>query len=294
MKACYVTLVLVVLTGCARGADQGQPQPEQDLAVWTEFAALLEVAPFPGERIRPYQEGLHEANLRVLEIMRQQARWDEWKRTPEVFRVGQQVHYVLPLTFDSGTDTYSFSFLMDGRSWYFQHVEGIQLRLDNLGPLPVSEFPDLAEETKAWMRAEVDATRDVWLYRTVAEERGADVALAWLLDGAGYALAGRAWIPFVTPEQAFVLYACWEQSRLRGNSVTLELLKRDKAVIRMQPMWFQLYENSGHLRQQIQPAEYRRLFEARWMDRARHGGWSVDFSYDGSEVALHLERLSGG
>jgi hypothetical protein len=294
VKACNVVLVFMVLTGCARGVGQGVPQPEQDLTVWNEFAALLEAAPFPGERIKPYQEGLREATLRVLEVMRQQARWQEWTRTPEVFRVGQQIHYVLPLTFDSGTDSYSFSFLMEQGSWYLQHVEGIQLRLDNLGPLPVSEFPDLPEETKAWMRAEVDATHDVWLYRTIAAERGADVALTWLLDGAGYALAGRAWIPFVSPEEAFVLYACWEQSRLRGNSMTLELLQQDEAVIRMRPMWFQLYQISGHLRQQIEPAEYRRLFEARWRDRARHGGWSVEFSYDGNDVVLHLGRRSEG
>jgi hypothetical protein len=294
MKAWYLTLALVALTGCARGVAHGPPQSGQDLGVWTEFAALLEAASFPGERIKPYQEGLREANLRVLEIMRQQARWDEWRRPPEVFRVGQRIHYVLPLTFDSGTDTYSFSFLMEGGRWYFQHVEGIQLRLDNLGPLPVSDFPDLPEETKAWMRAEVDATRDVWLYKTIAAERGADAALTWLLDGAGYALAGRAWIPFVSQEQAFVLYACWEQSRLRGNKVTLELLQEDEAVVRMRSMWFQLYEISGHLRQQIEPGEFRRIFEARWRDRARHGGWSVDFRYDGNDVVLYLERLSDG
>jgi hypothetical protein len=60
----------------------------------------------------------------------------------------------------------------------------------------------------------------------------------------------------------------------------------------MRSMWFQLYEISGHLRQQIDPAEFRRIFEARWRDRARHGGWNVDFRYDGDDVVLYLERLS--
>jgi hypothetical protein len=44
MKAWYLTLALVVLIGCARGVAHGPPQPEQDVAVWTEFAALLDEA----------------------------------------------------------------------------------------------------------------------------------------------------------------------------------------------------------------------------------------------------------
>ena len=293
MKTTHLTLVMVGLLACARSSAPSTPTPTPDIAVWREFVSLLRAAPFPPERIQPLQEPLREANLRVLALMRSQAHWSEWTGTPEVLRNDGRIHYLLPLTFGDTRATYSFSFVLDGDRWFLQHIEGIQLRLDRVGEPPVSVFPDLPEETKAWMRAEANASRDVYLYTMLAKEKGSAAALQWFLDGAGYALAARAWVPFVSPRRAFILYACWEQANLHGNTVTLESLTDDGAVIRLTSLWFKLYEVSGHLRQQITFEDYQRIFQARWQDRASHAGWNLDITYSGADVRLHFRRAGG-
>ncbi len=290
MRLWALPLIAAGLAACATTRAPAPVAPQPELATWREFVALLQAGPFPAERVRPYRPELLESNLRALEIIRQEAGAGELKRAPEVFRVGQQLHYLLPLTLKSGKATYTFSFLVDGGRWYFQHLDAITIRLDRIGSLPVWSFPDLPEDTKAWMRAEYDVTRQVWLYRTLAAEKGADEARRWLTDGAGYALAARVWIPFVSPERAFVLYLCWEQANLRGSSVTLERLEDNEATVRFTPAWFLLYRITGHLRQQIAFDEYRDLFEFLWRDRARNAGWNVEFSYAGDEVVMHLRR----
>ncbi len=287
-------LVGAGLWACASGSTPAPAVPQPDLAVWREFVTLLQAGPFPADRVRPYQPELLESNLRSLEDIRQQADPRELKRTPEVFRVGPQLHYLLPLKLKDGKATYTFTFLVDGDRWYYQHLDAIAIRLDRLGSLPVSSFPDLPEGTKAWMRAEYDVTRQVWLYRTLAAEKGGAEARKWLTDGAGYALAARVWIPFVSPERAFVLYLCWEQANLRGSSVTLERLEDNEATVRFTPAWFLLYRITGHLRQQIAFDEYRGLFEYLWRDRASNAGWNVEFSYAGDEVVMHLRRAPPG
>lgn len=290
MRMWAVPLIAAGIVACASAPGPPPRGPQADLSVWREFVDVLRAGPFPAERVRPYQPELLDGNLGALEIIRQQARAAELKRTPEVFRVGRQLHYLLPLTLESGKATYTFTFLVDGDRWYFQHLDAIAIRLDRLGSLPVSSFPDVPEDTKAWMRAEYDVTRQVWLYQTLKAEKGVAEARKWLTDGAGYALAARVWIPFVSPERAFVLYLCWEQANLRGGRVTLERLEDSDASVRLTPAWFLLYRISGHLRQQIAIDEYRDLFEYLWRDRARNAGWSVEFSYTGDEVVMHLSR----
>lgn len=287
-KSAGAALVLLLLSVNIAGA---QLPSSADIARWREFVVLLKAGPFPSERVRPYQESLRASNLQVLALLRQRARPAEWETPKEVFHVGKQVHYLLPLTIDGNRDTYTFTFVVEDGRWYFQHLDAIQLRLDRIGALPVSSFPDLPESTKAWMRAEQDATRDVWMYNTLVAEKGKDRALKWLLDGAGYALAARVWIPFMSPSRAFVLYACWEQANLRGNAVTLEALSEDAAVVRLASAWFKLYEISGHLKQQITLEDYRTIFEERWRDRAEEAGWRVTFEYAGSEVVMRFTAM---
>lgn len=286
-----VFIATAVLLGSASTGVAGKTDAQSEVAVWQEFVDLLKSGSFPAERVRPYQESLREPLLGFLKLMREQANWEEWNTEPDVFRVGDQLHFLLPLTSGEDTTTYSFSFLVEGDEWFFQHLESIALRMDQLGPLPVSEFPDLPDATKARIRAELEVSRDVWLYNALVAEKGRDAALDWFRDGAGYALAARSWVPFVSPEQAFVLYLCWEQAKLRGNKLTLERLGDEEAVVRFTPMYFMLYEMTGHLRQQIPLEEYRRLFEFKWRDRATNAGWSVDFSYDSDECVLHFRRL---
>ncbi len=71
-------------------------------------------------------------------------------------------------------------------------------------------------------------------------------------------------------------------------------LDDDEAVVRFTPAWFLLYRIAGHLRGQIAPEDYRRLFESIWQDRAANGGWRAEFTYQGDEVVLHLRRAPAG
>jgi len=260
----------------------------EERTVWREFVATLRAGPFPPDRIRPYLESMREPLLGFLGQMRAEADWREWEAAPETFRVGKQIHFVLPLTFTEGKKTFCFSFLVEDGRWYLQHMESIVIRMDRLGPLPLSSFPDVPDATKAWIRAEWEATREVWLYGRLAAEKGPAAALDWFRDGPGYALTAHTWVPFVSPERSFVLYLCWEQANLRGNEVTLESLGEEEAVIRIKPLWFLLYDRTAHLRQQISRQAYRKLFEAKWTDRATAAGWNIEFSYDGDFCRFRL------
>ena len=283
---------IVVLVGCAslRGAPGARTAPSQEQQAWAEFVRTMEVGPYPEQDIRPYLESLREPMAGFLEEMRAKADWREWRQAPRVFRTGDQAHFILPLTFDGQTARYSFSFIKEEEQWYFQHLEAITLPFDQLGALPLTEFPDLPEADKARIREEIEVSQDVRLFNTLAALRDTTAALDWFKDGHGYALAARAWIPFVPPSQAFILYACWEQANLRGNKVTLERLEPDTAIVKIAVSYFQLYKNAAHLKQQISPEHYRQLYESRWQDRATAAGWDLHLLCTVTECAFRFSQ----
>jgi len=269
----------------SRGLAQQEPPP-----VWQEFVAVLRAADFPPERVKPYREELRAPMVGVLNTIRHKADWNEWLAQPETLRDGQQVHYLLPLTFDGRTATYCFSFVIEDGRWYFEHLESITIRMDRLGQLPVDSFPDLPERQKAWIREEWQVSKDVQLFNTLSAEKGAAAALDWFKDGVGYALTAGAWIPYVSPERAFILYLCWEQAHLRGSGVVLERLDDTSAVVRLRPLYLQLYEQTTHLKQQIPQDAYRTLFESVWRDRATAAGWNLDIACQGVDCVFHFAK----
>lgn len=222
--------------------------------------------------------------------MRKQADWKEWQTPAETFRVVDQVHFILPLTFDQEQSTFCFSFLIDNDRWYFQHLETISLRLDQLSPLPKSGFPDASETQKTWIRQELAVSEQIRLYTFLKAEKGREFALEWFKDGAGYALAARAWVPFVAPHKAFLLYLCWEQANLQGNEVTLHKLNPCEALVEIKPVYFRLYRQTGHLSQQIKWEEYLLLFEKIWQDRAAQAGWEQVIRYNKDACLLNFNR----
>ncbi len=70
---------------------------------------------------------------------------------------------------------------------------------------------------------------------------------------------------------------------LRGNLVSLERLDENEALVKMQTHFFFLYKRASHLKTWIGFADYRRLFETIWTDRAEAAGWKVDFRYEDDE-----------
>jgi hypothetical protein len=250
-----------------------------DLAIWREFVAAMKTGGLPSAKVRPYYKELRQPILGWLKEMREKATWAEWDKAPEVHRVGEHVHYLIPLTFDGQTATYCLTFLVEGGAWSFRHMEAINIRLDKTETPPTSTFPDVDEATKAHIREETTWSREVRLFNELAELKGKTFAFDFFKDGEGYFLAAKTWVPFIEPRQAFVLYACWEQANLRGNPVTLEKLDDREAVVRMSTYYFRLYKVSAHLAQQIPFEDYTRIFETIWQDRARAAGWTLEIEY---------------
>jgi hypothetical protein len=260
--------------------------------VWREFVELVGAGKLPPERIQPYIESLRPALQGFVQNLQDEKRKADLERVPEIHPAGSQIHYLLPLD----SEQYCFSFLVDGEKWWFQHVECITLRLDHLGELPCSVFPDLPEKQKAWMRAEIETSKKINLFKYLAEEKGRDFALNWFRDGDGYALAARSWVPFEPLQRAFILYLCWEEANLRGSRVTLHRLDdclgdaQSEALVKIDPIDFQLYQRTGHLKLQISPENFRMLFETVWTDRAQHAGWALEFDHDGETCWMKFSR----
>jgi hypothetical protein len=267
----------------------------EDLRIWKEFVSDLQAGKMEDPaRLRPYYPEFLEPIKGYLGQLRVEIAWDKLKSEPETFRVDNQVHFVISLP-SSGDERklstpFCLTFLVEKGRWYFQHMETIMIRMDQLGPLPATSFPDVPAERKAWMREEIEISDQVRLFAFLAKEKGKDFAFGWFCDGAGYALAARTWVPFVPPERAFVLYLCWEFANRKENPVTLEKLADTEAVVCVVPRWFQLYEAAAHLKPKISAEDYRRLFETIWTDRALNAGWNVEFSYRGDECVFRFIR----
>jgi hypothetical protein len=207
--------VVALLFVLVAGPDVIGAQEPGDLRVWNEFKAAFTEGRIAADRLRPYLDSLKEPTLQFLADIRQQARPGDWNATPELYRVGNQLHGIIPLSAADGRKvTYCFTLLIEGGQWYFQHLESIFIRLDRIDPLPATRFPDLTEAQKAWMRDERRVSEQVRLFNFLLKDKGRDFAFRLFKDGAGYLLEARTWVPFVAPARAFVLFSCWEQANL--------------------------------------------------------------------------------
>ena len=252
---------------------------QDEIKIWKDFTQKLKNGEITAERIKPYYESLKEPLLGFLKQIKENVDWKSFETAPEIFKVKDQVHYVISLKFGEGKRNFCFSFFIEEGNWFFQHLEAIFIRLDKTGDPPVSTFPDLPEERKAWMREEIRIGRQVRTYNELKNLKSKEYALNWFKDGAGFFLRARTWCPLVETTKAFILYACWEQANLRVNKVTLEKLEEDEAVIKMQLDYLALYERAAHLKQQISYEEYIQIFETIWKDRALNAGWEIDIKY---------------
>jgi len=274
-----------------------QPETESyEYRIWREFLGELRGGELEDpSRFRTHYDNLVEPNIRVLNSIRDNAIPSSLEKRPEIHRVGDSIHYLVPIRWKSTPtaepSTFCFSLVLEEGRWYFQHIENIFIRLDKLGPLPTSSFPDLPEERKAFMKDEFQVGKDVRLFNYLVEKEGREYALNWFIDGDGYALAARVWVPFVPPERAFILYLCWDLANLRGEDVTLEVLDEHEAVVHWRnPRYFALYMQTGHLRQQIAAVDYATIFERIWQDRARAGGWVLEMEQVEDVIVMRFTK----
>jgi hypothetical protein len=176
-------------------------------------------------------------------------------------------------------------FLVEKNQWYFRSVEAIFVRLDKVGALPASTFPDISERQKAWAREEIYWSEQVRLFNLLSKEKGREFAFDWVKNGIGngigYLLGAETWVPFASPSKAFILYLCWEQANLRGNDVVLEKLDDHEASVKITPLYFALYQTASHLKRQISIEDYIRIFETIWQERADKAGWKLKIEGQG-------------
>ena len=267
-----VCLLFLILSNLANSQDE--------LKIWKEFVTALKNNEMTLERIRPFDDAWKETILGWLNMIKEKVPLKELETKPEYFQVDNKVHFILPLTYEGRQVDYCFTFFTEGDNWYFHQLESMFIRLDKTPSPPTSEFPDIPEETKAKDREEWRVSKQVRLFNFLSEEKGKDFALNWLCDGLGYFLASQVRVPFVTPKKAFILYLCWEQANLRGNKVTLEKLDDDEALVRMELIYFALYEAAAHLKEQISYEDYRQMFETIWQNRAEKAGWKLKITYE--------------
>lgn len=285
MKTVFAVVVVALLPVMAAA------QAPASEAIWNEFASNLHAGSITTDRLRPYNPQLREPMIRFLKDLRRNSRPEDWKVKPELHRVGDQIHGIISLTGADGKKVpYCFTLLVENSRWYFQHVESIFIRLDQIGPLPTSRFPDVTDAQKAWMRDERRVTEQIKVYNFLAREKGRDFALRFFQDGAGYALEARTWVPLVLPSRAFILFLCWEQANFFASPVTLESLDDNSALVRLQPRWFRLYRQTAHLRQMIPEPEFRGIFETVWHDRARAAGWELNIEHHRDDSVLRFKR----
>jgi hypothetical protein len=287
----------LLFAGLAAGICFSGQSGRDDRAIWKEFVTSLKTGTFTMEQVRPLygvpRETLYKWLMMGKEAADKYGTWKEWE-TPEIYQEGPLGKYILTLTTGPGQkDTLCFSLTRDGDQWHFGAVEGILIRLDKTPPPPTSDFPDVPAETKAWQREEIYWSQMINLYVVMARENKAGRFFDLMKDGAGYFVAAKTWVPFLSSPRAFILYLCWEQSRLRENHVVLEKLSEKEAAVSLQTKFFLLYRDSGHIRTMIPFEDYRRLFETIWLDRAMNAGWDLKIEYkdpDCRQVVLNFKR----
>ena len=287
-------LLVIATTMIVAAVCVAADQPD-DLQIWHSFREALRTGRMADpERYRPLDPELRQPLMGFLEELRKTVKWEDGGPEPEVFHVGNQIHYVIPLTLQSGdstsTSTFCFTLVLEGGQWYFQHLESIFIRLDKIPAPPVSSFPDLPIERKAWMRDEFQTTKDVQLFAYLRQEKGKQFAFDWFKDGPGYAIQARTWVPFVSPARAFILYVCWDLSNLRSEPVVLEKLSDEEARLRFTPRAFALYDQTAQVKPHISLDDYRRLFEVVWLDRAESAGWNLSISYGKGECVFRFVK----
>jgi hypothetical protein len=270
-----------------------------EIRIWKEFVEMLKENRITLDRIRPLEFVSKETQVEVLNSFIRNAVWKEWEVEPEVLRYDNHVNFVIPLKGKYGEWThYCFMFLVEEDKWYYRHVEAIFIRLDKISAFPVSEFPDLPEDKKAWMREEIMISEHVRLFNMLTREKGKDFALDWFKrgvgNGPGYFLAAKAWVPFVPPPKAFILYVCWEQANLIGNEVTLQKLDENEAVVKMIPLNFQVFRHATHLKRQVAFQDYRKIYETIWKHRAQSAGWDLLVDIRGVECIFRFKRINTG
>jgi len=288
MKKIIITVFIFI-------SSAGICKPQDKEAIWSEFITQLKNREITLDKIRPMDElgdNFKPVLLGFLDSLRVQASEEDWEVLPEIIDQDDKLLFIFPWSTRFDKTDYCLTFSLEGSDWYIQHLEAIFLRLDRYGDLPVSEFPDIDDRTKTWIRQETYWSYIIInFYLPLSKKYGKQYALSLLKDGGGYYVAAKTWVPFMPEHKAFILYLCWEQSNLRGNDITLLSLNDSEAVLEMGSYFFALYGVTSHMRNLVSFEEYKEIFETIWHDRAKYAGWELKIDYgDNYTVRFNFTR----
>lgn len=197
--------------------------------------------------------------------------------------IGETKHIVTACCDDG---QYRFDFLFSDGKWKLCFIECITIPIKVIDEIPFNNFPVMTEH-EIWVRTEKNISRIVYLYNKLKECFGKDQALEWFLDGAGEYLAAKSWIPYFDEKKAFVVYVAWCESRLNGETISIELFEDRNCIIRIKDhLWFKVYNSASHLKPFISDSEYREIFEYIWIDRGKQSGWNIELEYIGTDTLI--------
>jgi hypothetical protein len=261
----------------------GISNAQNSLEIWNDFIFQLKNNKITIDKIKPLDEmgdSFKPTLLSFLDSLRVQASEEDWKRIPEIIHQDNKILYLIPWSTRYNDVTYCISIETTDSNWYFHHLEAIHIRLDKYDDLPLSEFPDLEENRKNWMRQEIYWSFIVInIYKPLIKDHSKQYVFDLLKDGKGYNVSAKTWVPFLPYHKAFILFMCFEQSNLRGNEVSLIKLDDNEAIIDIGTHFFALYRNTGHLKNNISFDDYKDIFETLWNDRTKYSGWNLELEY---------------
>jgi hypothetical protein len=255
--------------------------------LWNALTLKLASGGWSEQDVHPLAAGMTGLLVPVLNRFAQSFKSGAGGQLRRVIETGNTVHFL----FNIGSDEYCASVLLVNGCWYFHHLEAISIDLSNPPELPCTgaSLPGLPEQQLDWMREEAAMTERVRLFNFLAAQKSRACALDWFRDGAGFALAARAWIPYFEPRLALLWYAAWSETYLHGNPVTVLRIDENNSTIRLaDPLHWRLYRQTVHLKAQIGEPDYEALFDIVWQDRAKCAGWSLDIVRDERGIDLRF------
>ncbi len=76
--------------------------------------------------------------------------------------------------------------------------------------------------------------------------------------------------------------------------MTLQKLDDKEAVMKMIPLYFQVFRHVTHLKRQIAFQDYRKIYETIWESRAQRAGWDLQIDIRGVECIFRFKRINPG
>jgi|GEM_PF-1391217 len=192
-------------------------------------------------------------------------------------------------------DDYRLDFSCDSFSWRLAFMECITLPVLGMEAVPYSEFAPLGKK-EAFIRREKEISQLIRFYLKFKELVGKEEALMMFCDGRGEFLCARSWVPFYSDGLSYIAYCAWYESRMNGETVAVQEFQENRCVVVFyNHIWRNVYFMAAHLNPIIEYAEYMKLFESIWKDRAENAGWKIDFIYkDGDTTLIFNKRPTDG